>query len=68
MQIKIEGRPDPSHSLSATPQDRADIQLSHERITRFGRFHIGIGYGYIDDEATATDSSDVTGFLRWSTR
>jgi len=68
MQIKIEGRFDPSHSLSPTPQDRADIQLSHERITRFGRFHIGAGYRYIDDEASGSDSSDFTGFLQWSTR
>jgi hypothetical protein len=42
--------------------------LSHERLTRFGRFHIGIGYIYLDDEASGTDSSDLTGFIRWSTR
>jgi len=68
MQIKMVGRPDPSHSLSATPQDRADVQLSHERYTRFGRFHIGIGYNYIDDKETATDTSDLAAFIRWSTR
>jgi hypothetical protein len=68
MQINQEGSPDPAHSLSSTPQDRADVQLSHERLTRFGRFHIGIGYIYLDDEASGTDSSDLTGFIRWSTR
>jgi hypothetical protein len=68
MQIKMVGRPDPSHSLSATPQDRADVQLSHERYTRFGRFHIGIGYNYIDDKETGTDTSDLAAFIRWSTR
>ena len=68
MQIKMEGRPDPSHSLSATPQDRADVQLSHERFTHFGRFHLGVGYSYIDDAATGTDTSDFTAFISWSTR
>jgi hypothetical protein len=68
MQIKREGSPDPNHSLSPTPQDWADIQLSHARLTRFGRFHFGVGYSYIDDEASGTDTSDFTGFIRWSTR
>jgi hypothetical protein len=68
MQINIEGSPDSAHSLSATAQDRADVQLSHERLTGYGRIHIGIGYSYIDDETTGIDTSDVTGFIRWSTR
>jgi hypothetical protein len=68
MQINGEGSPDPRHTLSATPQDRADVQVTHERLTRFGRFHLGVGYSYVDDEASGTDSSDFTGFIRWSTR
>ncbi len=68
MEINRFGAPDPRHTHSATPQDRVDIQISHERTTRFGRFHAGIGYAYLDDEATATDTSDLTGFIRWSTR
>ena len=68
MEINIEGRPNGRHSLSQTPQERADVQLSHVRDTRFGRFHVGLGVTYIDDEATGTDSTDVTGFLQWSTR
>ena len=68
MQINTDGSPDPNHSLSATPQERADILFSHERLTRFGRFHIGVGYSFVDDEASGTDSSDLTGFIRWSTR
>jgi len=68
MQINTEGSPDSRHSLSATPQDRADIQVSHERVTPIGRFHVGAGYSYIDDEVTGIDTSDVTGFIHWSTR
>ena len=29
---------------------------------------VGIGYSYLDDELSGTDSSEVTGFIRWSTR
>jgi hypothetical protein len=68
MQINQEGSPDPNHSLSPTPQDRADVQLSHDRLTSFGRIHVGIGYGFIDDEASGVDTSDFTVFIRWSTR
>ena len=68
MEINFEGLPIRPHSLSQTPQDRADIQLSHVRETRYGRFHLGVGLSYIDDEATGVDSTDVTGFLQWSTR
>ena len=68
MQINLVGSPDPNHSLSATPQDRADIQLSHVRSMSFGRVHVGIGYSYLDDEASGVDASDITGFIRWSMR
>jgi len=68
MDINRFETPDLHHSLSATPQVRADIQVSHERWTRYGQFYIGIGYSYIDDKATASDESNLTGFIRWSTR
>jgi len=68
MRINIDGDPDPRHSLSATPQDRTDIQLSHVRSTSMGRVHIGVGYSYLKDEASAADSSDISGFVSWSSR
>lgn len=68
MEINRDGVPDSRHTLSATPQDRVDVQLSHERWSNFGRFHIGIGYSYLDENATGKDTSDFTGFIRWSTR
>jgi hypothetical protein len=68
MEIKRDGSFDPRHSLSATPQDRFDFQLTHTRVTKLGRFHFGAGYGYIDDIAFNAESSDFSGFIRWSTR
>jgi hypothetical protein len=68
MEINIEGDPDPRHTLSPTPQDRMDFQISHDRMTRYGALYFGLGYSLIDDGVTGTDSSDFTGFVRWSTR
>jgi hypothetical protein len=68
MNIKRDGSFDPRHSLSATPKDRVDIQISHSRTTRLGRFHLGVGYEYVDDIAFVTDTSNFTGFVRWSSR
>ena len=66
MEINFEGQPNPRHTLSPTPQDRADIQISHERMTRFGRWYFAAGYQYLDDKATGSSTSDITGFIRWS--
>jgi hypothetical protein len=68
MQINTEGSPDSTHSLSATPQDRTDFQFSHTRQMPIGLIHIGVGYSYVDDQASGLESSDLTGFVRWSTR
>jgi hypothetical protein len=68
MEIKREGSPDPRHTLSPTPQELVDIQITHERETRFGRFYAGLGYERLDDQATGQTSSDVSGFIRWSSR
>jgi hypothetical protein len=66
MEINRVGAPDSRHTLSPTPQDLTDIQLSHERDTRFGRFVGGIGYSRIQSLATGTADSDVTAFIQWS--
>ena len=68
MEINRIGKPDPSHSLSATPQDIADIQISHDRITDFGTFKLGLGYSRLDDEATNEVSNETSAFIQWSSR
>jgi len=67
MDINTVGAADAGHTLSASPRERFDAQLSHARITPYGRFDFGIGYSRIDASAAA-ESTDVTGFLRWSSR
>jgi hypothetical protein len=66
MEINRTGDPDLNHTLSATPQDFADIQISYQRHTDFGRFYAGIGYSRLDDEVSGMETSETIGFLRWS--
>ncbi len=68
MEINRVGPPDTRHTLSTTPQDLVDIQVSHERQTVFGRIHAGLGYSRLDDQLTGQSSSDISGFVRWSSR
>jgi len=68
MKINRIGIPSSRHTLSPTPQELTDVQISHERHTRFGRFHAGIGFSQLDDEASSTSNSEFTGFIQWSSR
>ena len=68
MEINRDGAPQPGHTLTPTPQDLTDLQISHERETRFGRFYAGLGYSNLEDEVSGEDDSDVTAFLQWSSR
>ncbi|MDH4022438.1 MAG: capsule assembly Wzi family protein [Gammaproteobacteria bacterium] len=66
MEINRVGEPEPRHSISPTPQDRTDIQLTHDRWTRFGRFCLGLGYTHLDEAAGNATSNDISAFLSWS--
>lgn len=68
MEINRIGPPSPRHTLSATPQQIIDIQISHERMLRFGRLYAGITFSQVDDELSGQVTSDVGGFVRWSTQ
>ena len=66
MEINRAGAPDPRHSISATPQDLADIQLTHYRDTPIGRFGLGLGYSRLDDSATGSSNNEAAAFIQWS--
>jgi hypothetical protein len=68
MEINRQGSPSPTHTISPTPQDLVDIQISHERETRIGRFHVGVAYAQLDDKVTSSSGSDASGFIQWSSR
>jgi hypothetical protein len=68
MEINRLGGPNSRHTLTPTPQELLDVQLSHHRMTRFGRFYAGLGFSRVDDKESSTSSSDVNAFLQWSSQ
>ena len=68
MQINRVGAPNPRHTLSATPQDIVDIQISHDRMTAFGTFKLGLGHSRVEDDVSATTSNETSAFIQWSSR
>lgn len=58
---------DTRHTLATAPAEIVDAQLSHERLTRYGRFYIGLGASRFRDEGSGDSDTDLTGFLQWST-
>ncbi len=68
MEINREGATSSTHTLAALPQEVTDIQVSHVRSTRYGRFYAGLGYGRVEDLSAGTSDSDVSAFLQWSSQ
>ena len=66
IRINRLGIPGVQNSLSPTPQELNDIQVSHERLFWFGRVYIGLGYRALEDDATSEKTSETIAFLRWS--
>ena len=66
MEINREGSLNSRHTLTSNSQDMYDLQISHERLTQYGRFHAGLGYSRLEDQATGISDSDVSGFVQWS--
>ena len=66
MEINRLGDANARHSLSSTPLDVTDVQVTYETLTRYGRFHAGLAFRQSDDQATGSDSSETGAFLRWS--
>ena len=58
--------PDPDHSVAEFAQDLASIEIQHSRVTKFGRFDMGLGLEKREAQLTDDDSSDVRAYLRWS--
>jgi hypothetical protein len=68
MEINREGAPNPRHTLTPTPQELTDLQISHTRQTVYGQIYAGLGYSQLVDKATDNTDSDVTAFVQWSSR
>lgn len=66
MEINRTGASNVRHSLSATPQDRVELQVSHRRSFDWGVIYVGLGYRHIGGATSGNNSDDVTGFMQWS--
>ena len=60
MEINRVGDVRTGHTLSATPSEISDVQITHDRSVAFGVIRMGLGVTRVDD------STDVGGFLQWS--
>lgn len=68
MEINRDGAPQVRHTLSPTLQELTDLQLSHARETRLGRFYAGLGYSRLEDDASGSSDKDLAAFIQWSSR
>lgn len=59
------GPPDQRHTLTATPQDLASIDISHSRVVRFGLVDLGVGYETIDDELSGSSDDEARFYVQW---
>jgi hypothetical protein len=66
MEVNRVGAESPHHTLTPTPQELFDLQVSHDRMTRYGRFQAGIGYSRLEDQATGRSDSEAFGYMLWS--
>ncbi len=66
MEINRIGPLDIEHSISPTPAELLDAQVTYSRQTRLGRIYAGIGFSRWDLAITAEQTSDASAFLRWS--
>jgi len=60
------GNPDVRHTLTATPQEIASVDVHFTTATRFGRVGLGVGYQEIDDAATGISTDETRAYLSWS--
>ncbi|MDZ7644046.1 MAG: capsule assembly Wzi family protein [Woeseiaceae bacterium] len=68
MDINRAGEPDTRHTLSATPLEQIDVQVSHTRRIPVGRIRTGIEYRHIDAAIAGGDKRDVAAFIQWSSQ
>jgi hypothetical protein len=64
-EINRNGAPEPAHSVSATPQDIWNTEITYTKATRYGEFLVRTGYERIDDDATGKNDTNFDVELQW---
>jgi hypothetical protein len=65
VEINRNGDPEPAHSISPTPQDIWNAEISRSTDTRFGQFRLRAGYQWRDDDASGDSDTDFDVELQW---
>jgi hypothetical protein len=66
IELSRDGGERPNHTLSPTPQDVAELSVSHTRSLRIGAVRTGVGYRSLRDARDARDASlDDRSFFGW---
>jgi len=60
--------PELQHSVAQVPTEMVSIDIQHTRMTKIGRFDIGLGFERREDMATGANTRDARGFLQWTSR
>ena len=68
MKLNRIGAAQPRHTLSSTPQELTDFQVTYSVDTRRGNIFAGLGYARLEDSATQSTDSDVSAFVQWRSR
>jgi hypothetical protein len=64
-ELNRAGAPDVRNTLTPTPQDLSSIDVSHSRVFSFGVVDLGVGYEWIDDDASGNSFSDGRFYAQW---
>ena len=54
-----------NNTIAPVAQKLASLDLEYNRMTKIGRFQVGLGYERIEDLASNTKDGTARGFLRW---
>ena len=65
VELNRGGNPDSRHTLTPTPLNLVNAELSHRRETRFGEFTVGAGFDQFENEVSNRKDSDARLFVQW---
>ncbi|MDJ0751163.1 MAG: capsule assembly Wzi family protein [Woeseiaceae bacterium] len=68
MEINRVGTLLDTHTLSLEPYETTDVLVSHSWRTQWGAFNAGVGYMRVRSSSPELHDSDVSAFIRWSSR
>ncbi len=66
IELNRGGAPDRSNTITPTPQNLMNLELTYVRFSRFGRLEFGAGFDHLEDKVTDETDREVRGFFKWT--